>query len=363
VHGEEETISNVLFLPDWRAGNPYQARLAEALEREGFKVQFANYPQALFPICRAYWKSGRPRIVHLHWFDNWAKSALWAGSKLKFYAKLGFLAADLAIVRLAGCSVCWTVHNLIEHTSIEPIRERIVRRLLSRMSSAIFFHSRSAIEAATTSYGLDFSRKAIVAPHGSYVDDYPDNPDRAAELAKAWGLRPDHLVFLFFGNIRRYKGVERLLEGFSRLRGDSFRLILAGRVLDSIDTKWLEDWKCRDPRIVIHLGFVPDEDVAPIFSLSQILVLPYSATLSSGVVSLGLALGVPMLLSESARVYDIPGEAGAVYFRDGGLAEAMEFMTQADLSAMAAHNAELGRKLNWEAMGRKIAETYRRTQA
>ena len=357
--GDAPPLTRVLFLPDWRNGNPYQTRLSQALAEEGFAVSFADYPGFLFALSRMGLRDWRTKIVHIHWLSSWVEPVLWSGSALKFKLKLVLIALDLLLLKAAGCRVFWTVHNLVEHTSLDPKRERALRRLLARFCDGLLFHSQSAVAATATAYGCDLAGKAVVAPHGSYADDYPADDARAAALAREWGIGADHFTFLFFGAIRRYKGVEQLLEAFSRLDGAHYRLILAGRVIEPEEHEWLEQWRNRDPRIRFQIGFIPDSDVAPLLSLSKVLVLPYTATLSSGVVSLGLAFGMPMLLSEQARVYDVPGEQGARYFKDGELTEALAGMAVQDLAAMRTHNAELGQQLTWPAMARAVAAAYR----
>ena len=352
-------MTRVLFLPDWRNGNPYQTRLSEALAEEGFAVSFADYPGFLFALSRMAFRDRRTKIVHIHWLSSWVEPVLWSGSALKFKLKLILIALDLLLLKAAGCRVFWTVHNLVEHTSLDPKRELALRRLLARFCDGLLFHSQSAVAATAAAYGYDLAGKAVVAPHGSYADDYPADHDRAAALAREWGIDANHFTFLFFGAIRRYKGVEQLLEAFSRLEGAQYRLILAGRVIEPEENEWLQQWRDRDPRIRFQIGFIPDGDVAPILSLSKVLVLPYTATLSSGVVSLGLAFGMPMLLSEQARVYDVPGEQGARYFKDGELTEALAGMAVQDLAAMQTHNARLGKQLTWPAMAKAVAAAYR----
>lgn len=356
---EEGKEATVVFLPDKRPFNPYQTRLAEALSRQGFRLVVKDHPPLLGAFVRQQWLYSRDVIVHLHWLNGLTDKAVYAHSGLRFLMWYLLMAADLTIFRLWGGRLFWTVHNLISHESPNPARERRVRKLVARFADGLHFHSRSAIACAEAAYGTTLQSKAIVAAHASYSDDYPPNPARSAAVAAEVGIGADDFTFLFFGNIRRYKGLESLVEAFHRRPGNHYRLLIAGAPIPGVSTEWLHEASAKDPRIRLRIGYVSDADVSALFALADVLVAPYSSTLTSGVVSLGLTFGCPMVLPEAARVYDLPGDAGAEYFATGLLPEALIRIETRDLDGMRAHNSRLGRSLTWEAMARTIATAYR----
>src|SRR5438093_8779378 len=99
----------VLFLPDWSSGNPYQQKLAEALERCGVRVTLGDGIGRL-PILGAIW-TYRPDILHLHWtqpFSIRSKRVKSAMAILRFVI-------ELLTARLLGFKLVWTVHNLFQH--------------------------------------------------------------------------------------------------------------------------------------------------------------------------------------------------------------------------------------------------------
>jgi beta-1,4-mannosyltransferase len=357
---EEGKEATVVFLPDKRRFNPYQTRLAEALSRQGFRLVVKDHPPLLGAFIRQQWLYSRGVIVHLHWLNGLTDKAVYAHSGLRFLTWYLLMAADLAIFRLRGGRLFWTVHNLISHECPNPARERRMRRLVARFADGLHFHSRSAIDCAETAYATALRSKAIVAAHASYPEDYPPNPARTAAVAEEVGISAGDFSFLFFGTIRRYKGLDSLVEAFRQRPGSHHRLLIAGGAMPGVSTDWLLDAASRDPRIRLRIGYVSDADVSALFSLADVLVAPYTATLTSGVVSLGLTFGCPMVLPEAARVYDLPGDAGAEYFAPGRLPEALARIESRDLAGMRTHNSSLGRSLTWEAMAQPIATAYRK---
>lgn len=357
-NAQEQTV---VFLPDKRQFNPYQTRLADALSRRGLRVVIKDHPPLLGAFSRQQSLYSKNVIVHLHWMNGLTDQAVYAHTGIKFIIWYLLISADLAIFRLRGGKLFWTVHNLISHESPNPSRERQVRRLIAWFADGIHFHSQSAIACAEKEYSISIRSKAIVAAHASYPDDYPLDQSRAGALAYETEITTGNFTFLFFGTIRRYKGLESLVEAFSRKAGSHFRLLIAGAPIPSVSAKWLIEASCRDPRIRLRTGYVSNLDVSALFAISDVLVAPYSATLTSGVVSLGLTFGIPMVLPDVAKVYELPGEAGAEYFSPGNLAEALVRIEQRDLAKMHIHNLTLGQLLTWEAMAKPIALAYQDT--
>lgn len=350
----------VVFMPDMRKSNPYQARLAEALMKQGIAVAIKNYPPLFGLFFRQQDIYSSAVIIHLHWIDGLIGRAVYAHSGLRFKTWHALVAIDLFIFRLRGGRLFWTVHNLISHECPNPSREKKMRRLIASYAEGIHFHSHSAVLRAEQAYSIRLQTKAIVAAHASYHDDYPQDESRSESLAVEAGIKPNNFTFLFFGNLRRYKGLEDLVAAFSQLSGSHYRLLVAGAPFPGSSVDWLNDASGKDPRIRLRIGYVCDLDVAALFTISDVLVAPYIATLSSGVVSLGLTFGIPMVLPEAARIYDLPGEAGAEYFAPGQLPEALSRVERRDLSLMQACNAKLGQVLTWDSMAETIAKSYRK---
>ncbi len=357
AHGQQPTV---VFLPDKRRFNPYQKRLAEALEHQGYRVVVKDHPPLLGAFSRQQRLYSRKVIVHLHWLNGLTDQAVYAHTSLRFLVWYLLIFFDLGLFRLRGGKLFWTVHNLISHECPNRAREIKVRRLIARFSSGIHFHSASSIARVEEEYGVSLQKKAIIAAHAGYPEDYPANPSRQDVLAREIGIGDADFTFLFFGNIRRYKGLESLVEAFRSRPGSNDRLLVAGAPLPGASEEWLDEASRQDPRIRLRIGYVSDADVSALFSLADVLVAPYTATLTSGVVSLGLTFGCPMVLPDAARVYDLPGDAGAEYFAPGLLPEALARIERRDLAGMRAHNSSLGRSLTWQAMAQTIATAYRK---
>lgn len=355
--------TTVVFLPDMRKSNPYQARLAEALSRQGLTVVIKDNPPLFGSFIRQQWMHSTSVIVHLHWLNDLTGSAVYAHSGLKFRIWYFLVTIDLAIFKLRGGRLFWTVHNLISHECPNPTRERKMRQLIARFADGIHFHSRSAVTRAEQEYSVPLQAKAIIAAHACYTNDYPHDQSRSASLAAETEIRNENFTFLFFGAIRQYKGLNLLVDAFSQLTGSHYRLLIAGAPFPGSSVQWLTEAAEKDPRIRLRLGYASTFDVSSLFQISNVLVAPYCATLTSGVVSLGLTFGIPMVLPDDARVYDLPGESGAEFFAPGQLLSALVKVQQRDQGLMQEHNKTLGKSLTWDNMAKTIAMAYRRVRS
>lgn len=354
----------ILFLPNWSQANPYQSLLIEALAAQGCEVALADFPKARLPLCRLALSDRTIGVIHLHWIDPWIESMFWSANPIKRYLKLSLLTLDIRLCRLLGVRACWTIHNLVSHESKDVGWELRIRRRIARQVDRCFVHSQSALELLEQKYGLPLAAKTSVVPHASYVGQYPAPTDDAVTLMRhELGIGETDFVYMFLGAIRKYKGIERLIEAFRKLRAPDARLAIVGSVLDPDLEAWLRHEAAQDPRIVLRTGYVADEALPAYLEVASVVVLPFAQTLTSGSALLAMSFAKPLILSEAARVYDFPGEAGALYFADGHLKEALMAARGADLAAMATFNRKEAESRSWTQMATQTASAYMRRGA
>jgi glycosyltransferase involved in cell wall biosynthesis len=124
----------------------------------------------------------------------------------------------------------------------------------------------------------------------------------------------------FIGRIEEPKGIEVLLEAVSRLRGQRFRLRIAGK---PVDPAYLEQLKARFPLPQVeYLGFVP---AAELYSSIDLLVVPslWHETLCV-VVYEALGFGVPVLASRVGGIPEILEGRGCGWLFEPGSADDLE---------------------------------------
>jgi glycosyltransferase involved in cell wall biosynthesis len=128
------------------------------------------------------------------------------------------------------------------------------------------------------------------------------------DLRKPLQIPRDHTVFLFFGIIRSYKGLDILLEAISQLPSHApFTLVIAGEAWSpgekAIRRKLSSLGIAQKTRC--HLSWVPEEEVSTWMELGDVVVLPYRSGDGSGVAAHAARLGIPIVGTSVAGLEEV----------------------------------------------------------
>lgn len=108
-------------------------------------------------------------------------------------------------------------------------------------------------------------------------------------------------TILFFGKVRKYKGLEVLLAAMPRVLAKiDCTLIVAGEFYDSLDKyrQLLREYRI-EHRVHIDDRYVPNEEVPSIFQRADVLVLPYVSASQSGVARIAFSNALPVIASRA----------------------------------------------------------------
>jgi glycosyltransferase involved in cell wall biosynthesis len=191
----------------------------------------------------------------------------------------------------------FTAHNAF------PRRERALpawRETLGAVDRVVV-HSRQTLERLAV-FGVERARLTVI-PHPVF-DAPPDVPVGP----------PSGRIMLFFGLIRRYKGLDVLVSALPQIleRVPDARLVVAGDPLEPIEpVRALASSLGVERAIEWRLGFVSDADLAPLLASAAFVVLPYREIESSGVLALAFGSGRPAVVSDLGAVGEHVREFGA----------------------------------------------------
>jgi len=122
-------------------------------------------------------------------------------------------------------------------------------------------------------------------------------------------------TILFFGTVRKYKGLEILLNALPKVLAQTpCQLIVAGEFYEPVE-KYLDLIRANDLErsVTIHNRYIPNEEIAEIFELADVLVLPYLNATQSAVARIALSRGLPVIASNTG------GLSETVIENDNGL--------------------------------------------
>jgi len=164
-------------------------------------------------------------------------------------------------------------------------------------------------------------------------------------------------VVLFFGYVRRYKGLDTLLRAWPRVRARRpATLVVAGEFYeDAQPYRRLAAEAGGEAAVRLLDRYLPDEEVEAVFKAADVVVLPYRSATQSGVTHVAYALGVPVITTDVGGLAETvqPGRTGLVVppERPDALADAIVRYFEEDLGpGMRRHIAALRDAHSWDAL-------------
>jgi beta-1,4-mannosyltransferase len=348
---------NVLMLPDNRHTNPYQALLANSLQEYGVNVDFPQGYRRVLPLLREIiFSQKRYNLIHLHWILPYVKG------KNKFFKlayTLKFL-LDVALVKLTGVKIVWTIHNRINHDTHFPGIELWLRRNLAKIVDSIILHNQATLEAIAQEYQFSL-QKATVILHGHYRDVY-EPPIAQAIARQKLDLPPQGYVFLNLGLLRPYKGIEKLIDTWSQNQHlfSQHTLLIAGKA-DKVYANKLKEKIAHTKGIILIPEFIDADRIHLFFSAATFVVLPYNNILNSGSLILAMSYGLPVIAPKMGSIPEYLGNADQLLYdanNSFGLLNSMEMSLKHDINQLSQDVIVACDRLNWKKIAEATAKTY-----
>lgn len=249
--------------------NPYQTLLYSAFK----KIIIA--PTTADKFIR-YQKLGMSSLLHIHWDEDFLRKNDPHRSKQTRNSLQSF--------KQGGGKIIWTVHNEMPHEIADDEEKQHFlnnRAFLCDMADLIHVHSEYAKQYLLKTFEVH-KDKLVVIPHPSYLEWY------CSDSLKL--IFRDKKIFLLFGNIRKYKGFDLIVEAFSNVsspdRIDHFHI--AGNGADAVDSDEINGIKLKRTG-----GYIDDQTVPSFFESADYAVFGFSSILTSGSLMLALTFGVP----------------------------------------------------------------------
>jgi beta-1,4-mannosyltransferase len=295
----------------------------------GVAVRFFSWKAALFTHYD---------VLHVHWPE-----LLIRDSRRPWMRVVKRRLLDLLLLRLwlQRIPLVWTAHNLEPHETVTAAERRSLSRFSRRVDLVIRLNATSAVTAG---------REAVTIPHGHYREPFVEHPKPEAEPGR----------ILYFGLIRRYKGVDTLISAFGGVDRADVRLRIVGDPHPG-QAELVQRACVTDPRITCVLAFVDDRELVDEIRRSQLVVLPYRGPMhNSGAVLAALSLGRPVLVPESPANTALSAEVGPGWIQQysGPLTPAV-LEAAIDATAVGPKGEPRLDDRDWHRVGLRHRDAYR----
>jgi len=302
----------------------FNERLAREFQQHGDNVSIytfsLQYPSFLFPGTSQYSSEAAPNDLKIKVSINSVNPLNW----LKTGNELKKLKPDIIVVRywLPFMGPCLgTILRRVKknnHTKIICIADNVLpheKRFGDKQFTSYFLKPVDAFITMSEKV-MDDLRRFTNKPAQKIIHPLYDNfgeKINKAEARKHLGLNTDDKIILFFGFIRKYKGLDILLnamsilkkqetrdkgQGMPNIKHQTIKLLVAG--------EFYEDRKPYDhiiaqndisAQVITHTNFIPDSEVKYYLSAADFVIQPYRNATQSGVTPLAYHFEKPMLVT------------------------------------------------------------------
>jgi glycosyltransferase involved in cell wall biosynthesis len=350
----------------------FDHRLANEFIRSGFNTSIYSfslqYPSFLFPGKTQFSTENPPEGLTIHSEINSINPINWliVGSKLKKEK------ADILVVRywlpFMGPALGTILRRASgnHYTKIIAITDNILpheKRPGDKAFTGYFLHpcdgfitmSKDVLEDLRL---FEKNKPALQVVHPLY-DNFGEalsKPDARAWLRerKAIPIRNEDKLILFFGFIRKYKGLDILLQAMAdeRIRNAGIKLLVAGEFYEN-DKPYLDLIRELNlsESLVLNTDFIPDPEVRYFLSAADAVIQPYRHATQSGVTPLAYHFEKPMIVSNVGGLPDLvpDGKVGLVTSPDPtSLASAIIRFYELGENSFIPHLRHEKQKYSWK---------------
>jgi len=121
-----------------------------------------------------------------------------------------------------------------------------------------------------------------------------------SNLREEFGFSEQDKVLLFFGYVRKYKGLDLLIDAFPKIKTSipNSKLLIVGEFYESPNfyTDKIKMLGIEKDTVIVN-KFVPNEDVGKYYTVSDLVILPYRSATQSGILNVAYGFLKPVVVT------------------------------------------------------------------
>jgi glycosyltransferase involved in cell wall biosynthesis len=243
-------------------------------------------------------KNEKPDLIIFDWWNPFFGPSHYVISKL---LKKNF-----------GNKILFITENVISHEG------RFFDRVLTRIgikNASMFMALSDVVEETLKNFSN--GRKVYKSALPVY-DCYNMNSNaKPSEIKSQLNFGEKDIILLFFGYVRKYKGLNVLIDAMPEIikKNPVVKLLIVGEFYDSSEKyyKQINELNINNNVKVIE-KFVPNEDVGNYYSICDIVILPYLEATQSGVLNIAYGFNKPVIVTDVGGLKEdvLEGKTGYV---------------------------------------------------
>ena len=368
----------VIIGPAWplRGGlSAFDEKLATQFTEKGIQTRIdtfsLQYPSILFPGKSQYTTDPKPNNVNIEVCINSINPFNWIKIGLKLHREK----PDLIIVRfwipfLAPClGTILKIAKKNKHTKVISIVDNMIpheKRIGDRLLTNYFVKTVDGFIAMSEKVKNDiktFSHKPVsISPHPIF--NHFGDPITKLEARLQLGLPKEDKIILFFGYIRKYKGLDLLIHAMANeaIKKLGIQLMIVGEFYedasayhDLVSSLGLQD------QIKFYSNYIQDGEVKNYVCSADFIIQPYRNATQSGVTPLAYHFEKPMLVTNVGGLADtVPNlKTGIVVApTTEAIAKGIETLYELGENNFIPNIKEEKKKYSWAQMTEKFLALY-----
>ncbi len=204
------------------------------------------------------------------------------------------------VLKAYGFRVVFTIHNVMPRHGKLKLYHKKLFRFMYKLCNEIIIHTENGKREIAELFEIE-PRKVSLIPHGDYKFFLRNHAPSGREAKRGLGIPERRKTILFFGAIRRNKGLERILFALPEIKRKvpDITLMIVGEPCEDYRRyrKIIEDLRL-ESNVFEILRYVGNDEVGSYFSAADIVVLPYEEVTGSGVLQIAYAFGKPVVATD-----------------------------------------------------------------
>jgi len=272
---------------------------------------------------------------------------------------------NLLLVKLLLGKVVLTIHDV--SSFVGDKESSTIIKWIYKFTDLILTHNEFS-KTEILKISSFYSTKLKIVPHGNYIPFIEIEKDKLVSRAKL-SIPENKKVLLFFGMIKKVKGLEVLLKALTEVKKKhpDILLVIAGKVWENDFTLYQEIINANNLQdfCLLHTKFIPQEDVAHYYCASDLVVLPYKKIYQSGVLVMTLSYGKPALVSDLPPLKEVVTDMENAFLfqteNSTSLAKKINLiLLDPEKLEQVRKNGEdlINTKYDWNEIGRQTKQAY-----
>ena len=283
-------------------------------------------------------------LVLIQWWHPYFAPCYWALCKcLKGHVRIMFLC-----------------HNVFPHERF-PM-DKLLTKMTLKQGNYFIVHSAQDEKDLKSFRKYATYRRTVMPTFNAFKIQNLSKEEGREQL----NIEADEKVLLFFGFIRKSKGLKHLIDAMPSVSAElsKVKLLVVGDFSGEKDkncyVNQIKERKVQDC-VKVHDGYTPDKEVEKYFAAADLVVLPYESATQSGIVQIAYGFEKPVVVTNVGGLPDVVTDEKTGYVvepkNSAALAEGIvKFFREEQAEQFHQNIVEEAEKYSWSRMTDTVEE-------